>query len=131
MTPTLVLGIGGAAGRVLGHFRRMLTTGMAPARDCLPCSSCCWIRTRRRSPTAACRDDSGLSPDETLNLPLRRPQHYREHSQQLLHWLSRRWLYNIPRSLRTEGLRPLGRLALADHARQAGQRHSPRGRPGS
>jgi hypothetical protein len=39
-----------------------------------------------------------------------------------LHWLSRRWLYNIPRSLRTEGLRPLGRLALADHARPAGQR---------
>ena len=57
-----------------------------------------------------------------LNLPLRRPQHYRENSQQLLHWLSRRWLYNIPRSLRTEGLRPLGRLALADHARQVGQR---------
>ncbi len=56
------------------------------------------------------------------NLPLRRPQHYRDNSQQLLHWLSRRWLYNIPRSLRTEGLRPLGRLALADHARQVGQR---------
>src|SRR4029077_19543211 len=63
-----------------------------------------------------------LTPDEILNLPLRRPQHYRENSQQLLHWLSRRWLYNIPRSLRTEGLRPLGRLALADHARQVGQR---------
>ena len=61
-------------------------------------------------------------PDETLNLALRRPQHYREQSQQLLHWLSRRWLYNIPRSLRTEGLRPLGRLALTDHARQTGQR---------
>ncbi len=57
-----------------------------------------------------------------LTLPLHRPQHYRENSQQLLHWLSRRWLYNIPRSLRTEGLRPLGRLALADHARLAGQR---------
>src|SRR5690606_2229256 len=33
-----------------------------------------------------------------------------------LEWLSRRWLYNIPRSLQTEGLRPLGRLALVDHA---------------
>ena len=39
-----------------------------------------------------------------------------------MRWLSRRWLYNIPRSLRTEGMRPLGRLALADHARQAVQR---------
>jgi hypothetical protein len=63
-----------------------------------------------------------LTPEETLSLPLRRPQHYRDNSQQLLTWLSRRWLYNIPRTLRTEGLRPLGRLALADHARQAGQR---------
>ena len=39
-----------------------------------------------------------------------------------MRWLSRRWLYNIPRSLKTEGLRPLGRLAFADHARQAVQR---------
>src|SRR3954453_15172990 len=60
--------------------------------------------------------------EEILTLPLHRPQHYRENSQQLLNWLGRRWLYNIPRSLRTEGLRPLGRLALADHARQVGQR---------
>jgi hypothetical protein len=36
--------------------------------------------------------------------------------------LSRRWLYNIPKSMRTEGLRPLGRLAFVDHARQACQR---------
>jgi hypothetical protein len=31
-------------------------------------------------------------------------------------------LYNVPRSLRTEGLRPLGRLAFWDHARQFAQR---------
>ena len=32
-----------------------------------------------------------------------------------LQWLSRRWIYNIPRSLQTQGFRPLGRLALVDH----------------
>ena len=32
-----------------------------------------------------------------------------------LSWLSRRWIYNIPKSLRTEGIRPLGRLAFATH----------------
>ena len=53
----------------------------------------------------------GLALDESLNIPLRRPQHYRERWDQLLSWLSRRWLYNIPKSLRTEGLAPLGRLA--------------------
>src|SRR5439155_8430522 len=54
--------------------------------------------------------------------PLRRSQDYRETSGHLLEWLNRRWLYNIPRSLLTEGLRPLGRLALVDHARQASDR---------
>ena len=48
-------------------------------------------------------------------MPLRKPEEYRADSGKLLQWLSRRWLYNIPRSLETEGLRPLGRLALVDH----------------
>ncbi len=53
---------------------------------------------------------------DLLHIPLRRPREYREESQDLLKWLSRRWLYNIPRSLQTRGYRPLGRLALVDHA---------------
>lgn len=57
-----------------------------------------------------------FSGDEALPIPLRRPKQYREESQELLKWLSRRWLYNIPRSLQTRGYRPLGRLALVDHA---------------
>ena len=67
-------------------------------------------------------DGPGLTLEETLNIPLRRPQHYRDRWDQLLSWLSRRWLYNIPKSMRTEGLRPLGRLAFVDHARQTCQR---------
>jgi hypothetical protein len=61
-------------------------------------------------------DHGALTPSETIGLPLRRPQDYRSDSRRLLEWLSRRWLYNIPRSLQTEGLRPLGRLAFVDHA---------------
>src|SRR5262249_3936662 len=34
---------------------------------------------------------------------------------ELLKWLDRRLLYNVPRSLLTEGFRPLGRLALVDN----------------
>ena len=55
-------------------------------------------------------DDSGLTPRNSLALPLRRSEEYRGGSVKLLEWMSRRWLYNIPRSLQTEGLRPLGRL---------------------
>jgi eukaryotic-like serine/threonine-protein kinase len=37
-------------------------------------------------------------------------------------WLSRRWIYNVPRSLQTQGLRPLGRLALVDHFERVKER---------
>src|SRR4029079_12864150 len=71
-------------------------------------------------------DDMGqLRPEETLALPLRRSQDYREDSRKILEWLSRRWLFNIPRSLQTEGLRPLGRLALVDHAQEVIARLKP------
>ncbi len=70
----------------------------------------------RELSSAAHGEDMGqLRPDETLSLPLRKSQDYREDSRRILEWLSRRWLFNIPRSLQTEGLRPLGRLALVDH----------------
>lgn len=121
-TPTLVLGIGGSAGRVLSHFHSMLCDRWGSARE-VPAIQFLHVDTDSQGLAGGTgHDGSGFSSEEVLTLPLHRPQHYRENSQQLLHWLGRRWLYNIPRSLRTEGLRPLGRLALADHARVAGQR---------
>jgi hypothetical protein len=120
--PTLVIGIGGTAARVLSQLRRSLGNQWGNAKE-VPSIQFLHIDTDPRGAQEASNNDvHDLSGDEVLLLPLRRPQHYRENSQQLLHWLSRRWLYNIPRSLKTEGLRPLGRLALADQARQVGQR---------
>lgn len=52
----------------------------------------------------------------SLATPLRTPHEYRLETTGRLSSISRRWLYNIPRSRRTEGLRPLGRLAMVDHA---------------
>ena len=68
-------------------------------------------------------DRSQATPDpiaheDKLHIPLRRPKQYRDSSQNLLRWVSRRWLYNIPRSLQTRGFRPLGRIAAVDHAEQ-------------
>lgn len=54
-------------------------------------------------------------PLTIVEAPLRRPQAYRHLTSRLARSLSRRWLYNIPHSLRTEGMRPLGRLAFIDH----------------
>ena len=51
----------------------------------------------------------------SILLPLRQPADYRRESGNHLQWLSRRWIYNIPRSAQTQSFRPLGRLAFVDH----------------
>ncbi|MEZ6091361.1 MAG: tubulin-like doman-containing protein [Pirellulaceae bacterium] len=48
--------------------------------------------------------------------PLKSPHDYRETSSERFSTISRRWIYNVPKTRKTEGLRPLGRLALIDHA---------------
>src|SRR5207253_2499006 len=56
-----------------------------------------------------------LSREETLLMPLHRPEHYSPRLRDLLQWLGRPWVYRIPRSRRTEAIRPLGRQR--EHAR--------------
>lgn len=52
---------------------------------------------------------------QTIHTPLRSPQEYKSYQGVKYKSISRRWLYNLPRSGATEGMRPLGRLALIDH----------------
>jgi eukaryotic-like serine/threonine-protein kinase len=117
----LFLGIGGSAGRVLWHLRSRMNQRFGD--EPIPAVQMLLVDTDPQALADVTGiDGPGLTLEETLNIPLRRPQHYRERWDQLLSWLSRRWLYNIPKSMRTEGLRPLGRLAFVDHARQTCQR---------
>ncbi len=60
-------------------------------------------------------EQGALSGAEAVDLPLHKPEFYREKAKTDLGWLPRRWIYNVPRSLQTEGLRPLGRLVFAEH----------------
>ncbi len=122
-TPTLVIGIGGTAGHVLSQFRKQLNSRFGSATE-IPAVQLLQLDTDKKAllEMTHASDGAGLTSDETMALQLRRPQEYRDSSKRLLSWLSRRWLYNIPKSLRTEGLRPLGRLAFADHARRTIQR---------
>lgn len=62
--------------------------------------------------------DEGLPSAASVQIQLYRPQEYRAAHPQLFRSISRRWLYNIPRSLKTEGVRPLGMLAFLDHYEQ-------------
>ncbi len=58
-----------------------------------------------------------LAALHSIAVPLRTSNDYRDAGMARLHSMSRRWIYNVPRSGRTEGMRPLGRLALIDHCK--------------
>ncbi len=115
--PTLVVGIGGMGIKMLKHVREPI--GRANV-DCLTKGDLAWlaIDTDRETLNNAVTDESQHRLDncDTLHIPLKRPKQYGDSSQALLRWVSRRWLYNIPRSLETRGYRPLGRIAAVDHA---------------
>lgn len=57
-----------------------------------------------------------VTPCTAIYTPLKSPKQYRDSGTSHLGSVSRRWLYNVPRSGMTEGVRPLGRLAMVDHA---------------
>ena len=119
LRPTLFLGIGGTAARVLSRLHRKICDRAGSLASLPAVEMVLWdTDLDALSEAASGRGAGSLEVRQTLALPLRRPQEYRENSEKLLRWLSRRWLYNIPRSLRTEGIRPLGRLAMVDHSQE-------------
>lgn len=113
--PTLFVGVGGIGVTMLRAIRNR-----ANAHDPEGVNALAWLRidTERESLKDVLEGEyqDSLACEEKLHIPLRRPNQYREESQNLLRWVSRRWLYNIPRSLQTRGFRPLGRIAIVDHA---------------
>jgi serine/threonine protein kinase len=120
LRPTLFLGIGGTATRTLRQLRRQINDRFGAAAS-LPAVQMLLLDTDARNLYEATQGDceTSLADCETMALPLRNARDYAADSAAKLAWLSRRWLYNIPRSLQTEGRRPLGRLALIDHADRA------------
>ena len=113
--PTLIIGIGTTGNRIAQKVKQQLTNRYSTL-DALPALKVLCIDSDRNALTelSLSSDSGAISSDEMLSIPLRKPEGYRDHSTQFK-WLSRRWIYNVPRSLQTEGLRPLGRLAFADH----------------
>ncbi len=123
LRPTLWLGIGGTAAAILRHLRQRLHARFGNLSG-LPALQMLLVDTDRETISRAMQGNEAqaLQDGETLLTPLRKSQEYRERSEEYLRWLSRRWLYNIPFSVRTEGFRPLGRLAFVDHAGEIARR---------
>jgi hypothetical protein len=114
LPPTIVVGIGGTAAHVMQQLRvrineRLGHLGEAPALRLL------LIDSDVQQLNQINRDEDVWKEIETLAAPLRKPDDYREQDLYLKRWLNRRWLYNIPRDQSTDGIRPLGRLALVSN----------------
>ena len=113
--PTLFVGIGGLGCQTVSLLNQRIQQRFPNAT--LPAIQFLCIDTDREAMSDLKQRSSGdYRAVTTVSAPLRTTQDYRKESSQHLTWLARRWLFNIPRSGRVEGMRPLGRLAFVDHA---------------
>ncbi|MBS0202961.1 MAG: protein kinase [Planctomycetes bacterium] len=110
-TPTIVVGIGGAAGKTLQRLRLRIMDRWGGVQS-LPAFKILFLDGDHDALNDINKDQQAWADLETVPMPLRSSTEYREQGQVHRRWLSRRWLYNVPRNLSTEGFRPLGRLAL-------------------
>ena len=114
--PTIVIGVGQTGTRILNAYRRRLTACFGSRRNTPSIRLLAMDVDRRTLFESTMGDDRGaLRNSEILNIPLRKPEEYRNDQKLDVSWIGRRWIYNIPKSLLTESLRPLGRLAYVDH----------------
>jgi serine/threonine protein kinase len=110
VAPTLVIGIGGGAAELLQRLGQRI--GDRLGAESAPAFKLVLIDSDPDTLNAVNRHHDVGDVLEKVHAPLLSAAEYRIHGQKQRRWLSRRWLFNIPRDLRTDGLRPLGRLAL-------------------
>ena len=113
--PTLYIGVGSTGNRIIQKIKTQLVARYGSMEN-LPSLKLHAIDSDRDAINEIVRTSTcPLDLSEVIETPLKKPEAYRSQQRSHLSWLSRRWLYNIPRTLQTEGLRPLGRLAYSDH----------------
>lgn len=111
-SPSLFIGLGGVGCQVLARLRSVFLESDAPTDHThwlLIDTSSDGLKAGSENPDIAFEDH------EKLQIPLRDAHYYREANSDTFETISRRWLYNIPRSQTTGGARPLGQVALLDH----------------
>ena len=114
--PTLVIGAGGTAGLVLGNLQQRICEQWKKE---LPAFRMLLLDSDPRSLVSApAGENVDLPSGSKMLVGLQRLEKYHEKMPQLLQWIDRRWIYDIPRSGQPNGLRPLGRLAFVDHAEE-------------
>ncbi|QDS96395.1 Tubulin-like protein [Roseimaritima multifibrata] len=111
----LVVGIGGTGADVLLELNeKMKASGKSP--DARMESVLIDTDSEKMYLLRSLEGPDSRSPCVTVHTPLLAASQYRDKGTEKLRTISRRWIYNVPRSRSTEGMRPLGRLAMVDHS---------------
>jgi serine/threonine protein kinase len=117
LRPTIVIGIGSFGRRALQELRCRFLDRFGDL-DKVPLVRFLYLDTDGDAVKMATRGtpEIALRPSEVQHLPLQPISHYRRRQlDQLSDWLPREKLFIMPRSLKTQGSRALGRLAFADN----------------
>jgi serine/threonine protein kinase len=116
LAPSYVIGLGGTGAEVILELRaRLRQKGCdISANKDFAYSIVDIDESSLRKATNGSTQGS-VTLDDVLHLPLRQASEIRDRDQKDFSPLSRRWLYNIPRSGLTEGVRPMAMLATLDN----------------
>jgi hypothetical protein len=117
LRPTLIIGVGGFGKRALLELRCRFLDRFGDL-DKMPLVRFLYIDVDAESVKAATRGapEVAFKTHEVYHLPLQPVSHYRRRQLDHLNdWLPREKLYAMPRSLKTQGSRALGRLAFTDN----------------
>lgn len=119
--PAVFIGLGGLGCQTIevlqSRFHDLYPNTMLPAMQfiCIDSDADAVNGIKRRFSEQSEAKQTAWAGMQSVMIPLKSSHEYRKTSGEHLNWLSRRWLFNIPRSGRVEGMRPLGRLAFVDH----------------
>ncbi|MDB5340791.1 MAG: serine/threonine protein kinase [Planctomycetaceae bacterium] len=108
--PTILIGVGGLGVEVLTRLVNRLNDRFGPASQWPPVEIIV-LDSHTRSLSSRFREED-LDRVHVVPIPIKPADSYGSQTAAVLKWLGRRWFYNIPRDLTTNGYRPLGRLAL-------------------
>lgn len=116
LRPAVLIGVGSFGKRALQQIRCRLIDRIGSLSQ-MPCWRFLLVDSEpeagRRASEAS---DAAVLPEMMFHAPLQPVTAYRRRQlDQILEWLPREKLYGIPRSLRVDSNRALGRLALCDH----------------
>src|SRR5262249_16792160 len=117
LRPAVVIGVGGLGGRALVELRCRFLDRFG-ALDRMPLLRFLYVDCDNDAIKGAGRgnQDVAFNPSEVYHLPLQPVAHYRRRQlDQLGERLPRQKPYPLPRSLKTQGSRALGRLAFSDN----------------